>query len=388
MPTDARGDSWPSSRRRHGAPRHLAWAPSYPHERRRGESRPRGTYRARARGGSRAWTRPTPDDDAEGSDGRSHLATRGVVAWERRDGGAIRRSQTTSGLKTRLAYVASARFAICTHNLHESDFRIRVSIACFLQSAAGSARNHSARKRVAVASESGTSPRHSQTRGGGVPDHRRRIALWCRRRRALGGSTAPRRTRRPARRRARRRGGTAEELTNAFPRREIPVGGCPAGARWSPSMGTCVAAGGSGTIGTNAGSHDMPLPTLVTLLLAVASRGPSSSCWRGPRFSRSARSRGGRARRPPRRTRTKPSPRLRSRRWIRSRGSWKASSSSSTPPWAREARVARHARGKRAATTAATTTRRRLRACVSGLRWAFASQISPLRRDGTVPAPA
>ena len=45
----------------------------------------------------------------------------------------------------------------------------------------------------------------------------------------------------------------AEELTNAFPRREIPVGGCPAGARWSPSMGTCVAAGGSGTIGTNAG---------------------------------------------------------------------------------------------------------------------------------------
>ena len=65
----------------------------------------------------------------------------------------------------------------------------------------------------------------------------------------------------------------AEELTNAFPRREIPVGGCPAGARWSPSMGTCVAAGGSGTIGTNAGSHDMPLPTLVTLLLAVGIAG-------------------------------------------------------------------------------------------------------------------
>ena len=34
----------------------------------------------------------------------------------------------------------------------------------------------------------------------------------------------------------------AEELANAFPRREIPVGGCPAGARWSPSVGTCVAA--------------------------------------------------------------------------------------------------------------------------------------------------
>ena len=64
----------------------------------------------------------------------------------------------------------------------------------------------------------------------------------------------------------------AEELTNAFPRREIPVGGCPAGARWSPSVGTCVAPGGSG-ISTNAGSHDMPLPTLVTLLLAVGIAG-------------------------------------------------------------------------------------------------------------------
>ena len=65
----------------------------------------------------------------------------------------------------------------------------------------------------------------------------------------------------------------AEELTNAFPRREIPAGGCPAGARWSPSVGTCVAARGSGTIGTNAGSHDMPLPTLVTLILAVGIAG-------------------------------------------------------------------------------------------------------------------
>ena len=64
----------------------------------------------------------------------------------------------------------------------------------------------------------------------------------------------------------------AEELTNAFPRREIPVGGCPAGARWSPSVGTCVAPGGSG-ISTNVGSHDMPLPTLVTLLLAVGIAG-------------------------------------------------------------------------------------------------------------------
>ena len=65
----------------------------------------------------------------------------------------------------------------------------------------------------------------------------------------------------------------AEELTNAFPRREIPVGGCPAGARWSPSVGTCVAARGSGTMVTNAGSHDMPLPTLVTLVLAVGIAG-------------------------------------------------------------------------------------------------------------------
>ena len=193
-------------------------------------SRDRGgrTGRARAERDATLGRDRRRSDDAEGSDGRSHLATRGVVAWERRDGGAIRRSQTTSGLKTRLAYVASARFAICTHNLHESDFRIRVSIACFLQSAAGSARNHSARKRVAVASESGTSPRHSQTRGGGVPDHRRRIALWCRRRRALGGSTAPRRTRRPARRRARRRGGTARRNSpTRFPGGRSPWGDVP-----------------------------------------------------------------------------------------------------------------------------------------------------------------
>ena len=171
------------------------------------------TGRARAERDATLGRDRRRSDDAEGSDGRSHLATRDVVAWERRDGGAIRRSQTTSGLKTRLAYVASARFAICTHNLCERCFRMRISLACFLQSACRrfGAKYERAfiRKRVAIASESGTSPRHSQTRGGGVPDHRRRIAIWCRRRRALGGSKAPRRTRRPARRRARRRGGTA-----------------------------------------------------------------------------------------------------------------------------------------------------------------------------------
>ena len=77
-------------------------------------SRDRGgrTGRARAERDATLGRDRRRSDDAEGSDGRSHLATRGVVAWERRDGGAIRRSQTTSGLKTRLAYVASARFAI------------------------------------------------------------------------------------------------------------------------------------------------------------------------------------------------------------------------------------------------------------------------------------
>lgn len=105
-------------------------------------SRDRGgrTGRARAERDATLGRDRRRSDDAEGSDGRSHLATRGVVAWERRDGGAIRRSQTTSGLKTRCIR-GFRSFRHFTHNLHERYFRMRISLACFLHSAAGSARN-------------------------------------------------------------------------------------------------------------------------------------------------------------------------------------------------------------------------------------------------------
>lgn len=195
-------------------------------------SRDRGgrTGRARAERDATLGRDRRRSDDAEGSDGRSHLATRGVVAWERRDGGAIRRSQTTSGLKrdwhTWLPLVSP--FAPITYM--KGTF-VCASVSLVFSSLPPVRREIIARvhrKRVAVASESGTSPRHSQTRGGGVPDHRRRIALWCRRRRALGGSKAPRRTRRPARRRARRRGGTARRNSpTRFPGGRSPWGDVP-----------------------------------------------------------------------------------------------------------------------------------------------------------------
>mgnify|MGYP000025107953 FL=1 len=61
------------------------------------------------------------------------------------------------------------------------------------------------------------------------------------------------------------------ELGNAFPRREIPAGGCPAGRQWSSSTGTCLAGNGNGS--SNTTTSDVPLPTLVTLLLATAIAG-------------------------------------------------------------------------------------------------------------------